>query len=911
MPEGVKILITSSDPASSSGDGAVRFDDPEIYFPLPSNEEQRQVVDRIQSRQGVLVQGPPGTGKSLTIANLICHLLAQGKRVLVTSHTERALRVLHEKLPEDIKPLCISLLGSDRDSISDLEGAIEQISARQADWSVFDSERKVDSLRSSLVDLRSELAQARSRLRQIRESDASPVTIGKYRGTSQALARELAGQRELLGWIPDEVTKSEPPLGDGEFDELLTLQWELPDDAQAVAEASLPDLDLLVAPAAFERLVHMEAETVAGLEQSRQRFGPLIEGLERLATESLDIAESSLQALVETASPMLASGGWCAGAITEILEDHPGPWLARKEASTPYLIRADDLLPEVGDVELAGLGERSLREAILATEALIAHATAGGKLKPGIFAAKVVKRHRWLLEDVRLEGATPSTSDKLRVLRDRLELAQCIESLSELWNHLIGGNGEPAQLRVARFGDASTDLQRALSLGENKREVVAALSELPSAIPEDWTDVETIAQLAEAVGSVRRYQQVESIRADIGSARDAVGDDPHPSLQLVRDAIDSREISAYRTAIAELSRSVRVGNEYRRLSVLKTRLSAEAPALVGVLPSNQSEDWRQRAARFEAAWAWREAQSWLANLIKPGETQRLNREINHLGDMERQLLGELAASLAWIRMFEVLNTEQSQALSAWAVAVRRVGKGKGKYAERDRRTARKYMGQARAAIPAWIMPTYRVAENVDAMPEMFDVVIVDEASQSSVESLFLFYLGRQVVVVGDDQQIAPEAVGIDQTVVHRLQDQYLDEVPFKELFSPESSLFDQANVHFTEGRIVLREHFRCMPEIIQFSNEIAYRHNSLIPLRQYGAERLDPIKTVYLEHGYREGRTAAINRPEAEEIVARIEKICADPRYDDKTLGVISLQGNYQSSLIERMLLDRIVRQHL
>jgi putative protein kinase ArgK-like GTPase of G3E family len=40
------------------------------------------------------VQGPPGTGKSHTIANLICHLLATGNKVLVTAQTKRALEVL-------------------------------------------------------------------------------------------------------------------------------------------------------------------------------------------------------------------------------------------------------------------------------------------------------------------------------------------------------------------------------------------------------------------------------------------------------------------------------------------------------------------------------------------------------------------------------------------------------------------------------------------------------------------------------------------------------------------------------------------------------------------------------------------------------------------------------------------------
>ena len=65
-----------------SGERPVEFDG-EVFFPMPSNEEQRRIVQKIRVANGVLVQGPPGTGKSHTIANLICHLLATGNRILV------------------------------------------------------------------------------------------------------------------------------------------------------------------------------------------------------------------------------------------------------------------------------------------------------------------------------------------------------------------------------------------------------------------------------------------------------------------------------------------------------------------------------------------------------------------------------------------------------------------------------------------------------------------------------------------------------------------------------------------------------------------------------------------------------------------------------------------------------------
>lgn len=86
-----------------------------FLFPLPTNEEQRQIAHRLQAEPCVLVKGPPGTGKSHTIANRICHLLARGDRVLVTAHASKALAVLRGLLPDDLRDLCVTALGSSRE----------------------------------------------------------------------------------------------------------------------------------------------------------------------------------------------------------------------------------------------------------------------------------------------------------------------------------------------------------------------------------------------------------------------------------------------------------------------------------------------------------------------------------------------------------------------------------------------------------------------------------------------------------------------------------------------------------------------------------------------------------------------------------------------------------------------------
>src|SRR6185312_9944922 len=87
----------------------------ELFFPKPYNNEQIEIVRRLEKTDGVVVQGPPGTGKTHTISNIICHYLATGRRVLVVSHGEAALSVLREKLPQEVRDLSISITTSEKE----------------------------------------------------------------------------------------------------------------------------------------------------------------------------------------------------------------------------------------------------------------------------------------------------------------------------------------------------------------------------------------------------------------------------------------------------------------------------------------------------------------------------------------------------------------------------------------------------------------------------------------------------------------------------------------------------------------------------------------------------------------------------------------------------------------------------
>jgi very-short-patch-repair endonuclease len=386
----------------------------------------------------------------------------------------------------------------------------------------------------------------------------------------------------------------------------------------------------------------------------------------------------------------------------------------------------------------------------------------------------------------------------------------------------------------------------------------------------------------------------------------------HPSIEDLHLSVIDRNENAYSQAYEKLKSLAKLRASTERKSFLTEKLAKLAYPVVERLSSNPDDsEWDERCSHFVKSWRWAQAKTWLNEYIGNLREKELNIELEGVETRIGSITARLAAAKAWHHCMNRMNQKEEQNLKAWAHAIKRVGKGTGKHAERHRREARGHMEHCRSAIPAWIMPLYRVVETVKPGVDLFDVAIIDEASQSGPEALLLFFLAKKIIVVGDPEQISPQSIGVDRNQVVNLRDQYIRNVPNKDAVDPDTSFFTLCDILFS-GKIVLREHFRCMPEIIGFSNQLCYTSTPLQPLRQYPRNRLEPIKTVHVSNGYRAGtQTMASNPPEVEAVVAKIKECCKDSSYDGKSMGVISLLGDNQARIIQRKLLDEIGAQEM
>jgi len=888
--------------------------DGEIFFPKSSNDEQRRIVDKMRGASGVLVQGPPGTGKSHTIANLICHLLATGQRTLITAKTPRALQVLEGLVPEELRPLCINLLGSGLDERRSLESSVGGILRKNEDWEEKQAECERTELEKRLGKLREKKAKVERQLRDIRESETHTQSLagGAYRGTAARIAEDVNRDRSAYGWFTDSVSPDQSCCitADDLCDILTTLRWLTPERRR---ESSFVWPDTPLSPEQFAELVTEERSAAAEEENAG-------DGVEEKIADSLKKNDAStVQMVHDTLANFrdmrrklkVSPHSWVNEAVCDVLNNNASLWHELLRVTRDVVASVGDVVAIADDVKVEFPDTVDLKMLYEDAIRLKEHIASGEKLGWWLFRPKTVKDRRYVIESVKLNGRPCSLVEHFSVLVDALHVRIECGRAWRFWEGRLEKVQGPYVLQLKALETMRNELENVLSLDgliEDCREAIGQCTEMGEPLWADESQTERVlASCRLALARIRKRHVSEKIRStDVQVARVAAMSNPHPVTGDLLQAIRRRDVDGFAQSANRISDLEQLRRRLEdvdgRLAVLRQSL----PHFVDSLERFCNEPcWEERIRRIDDAWRWAQVKYWVEDYIRSEDAPSLARHARQIEDEINDTIARLAALHAWSFCFSRLEKNHRSHMEAWQQSMRRLGKGTGKHASRHRREAQEHLNQCREAVPAWVMPLHRVWDTVSPMPGMFDVVIVDEASQCGVEGLPLFYLGKRVLIVGDDKQISPDAVGLPRDAVHRLMEEFLRDFHFKSSFDVESSLFDHGKLRYGTRRITLREHFRCMPEIIRFSNDLCYSDTPLIPLRQYGPNRLPPLEHVFVREGYREGSgNRACNRPEAEAVVKRIAAMCEDNRYDGKTMGVVVLQGEAQAELIESRLLE-------
>ena len=926
---GEELPISEGEDADTSGNGSNQLDR-DVLLSKPANPEQIRIARQLDEHGGVLVQGPPGTGKTHTIGNLVGHLLAQGNSVLVTSHTTKALRMVRHHIVPELRPLCVSVLESDLDSRKQLESAVGAIAERLSRSDAGSLEMEAKKLESERVDLLTKLSILRNQLAEARADEYREIAIAGKTWTPADAARHVVQEKDSHGWIPGPVAAVAPlPLSPGELADLYRTSVSLSREDEQELAGHLPELRDLPRAEEFEagvnernRLSMEDLEVRPDLWQSA-------------ATQSTpEDIESLMTGLVQAVDPLSGKEKWklavvYAGRYGSV---HREPWnqlislvrLVHREAANalePFVKYG----PESSDNSPAKEQEGIASE-------ILAHLETGGKL--GSLTLFTHKSWSQFLENTKVNGKRPRLIEHFHALRQLFHLRGLREDLAARWDRQVAALGAPSSREMGdeiektlmQYCDSIEDcldwqehlwrpLQRRLEdLGFRWEKFLA---EQPAIVgPEgELTRIglavnQALLPILDSRFKKQKLMQLEEETRDLKNnlkfaARTAKGS---KVIGQLLTAVTNENCNRYREAYERLLelKSKQADLDLRR--TLLAKLETAAPAWAGAIRNRTGVHSRGEPPRnASSAWTWRQLNDELDRRASVS-LEALQTKNEKLREQLRRATVELIDKRSWASQARRTSSRQRQALVGWLDTIRRIGKGHGLRVPLLRAEAAKKMTECRGAVPVWVMPLSRVVENFDPCTTRFDVVIIDEASQSDVMALVALYLGKTVLVVGDHEQVSPSAVGQDLSVIQNLIFQYLRGVPNADLYDGQISIYDLARQSFG-GTTCLVEHFRCVPEIIQFSNMVSY-DGRIKPLRDASRVLLRPHTIAHRVSG--SSRDGKINRQEALAVASLLAAAMEQPEYKKNdaaqptSFGVVSLVGDEQAIEIDNLIRSRI-----
>ncbi|MEZ4773269.1 MAG: AAA domain-containing protein [Bacteroidia bacterium] len=865
-----------------------------FLFPLPYNQEQLSIAQQLLRQDAVTVQGPPGTGKSHTIANLASHFVAEGKSILIVSKNAKALEVIKGKLPPAIRNLAVALLEGNQNQ-EELKHAIDAVKNHLNQ--IYDPaetarlEAELTALEKNYAELRADLLQKiRQNQRTLSLYDPRKREILTDTAAGWASSWEKLDRENVL--IRDEIPYEADTdgLADG-IRELIELIRETDPE---MAKVNLPEETL------FPDLVRAEE---------------IITALEKIEA-SLD-----LTAYVSTDTRLLE------GEFFQMIEEmyavwqEVSPWqptLRHAELNIEELaaVFADyrDLRDEVElcsrDLigwDVSGVIGADPDEMLESLQKLLLKFGDAGKLN--LLQKKLLPEAQRMFLLVTINGREVRGTEDLKIIESVLLQQSRLKKLSIVVNNALAFTGQKtsAQTVLKVYHEWETllvNLEKLYAFNQKLRNRNLPPLDIRSDQAEsEWTfllGLENFYRYQELAGEWKTM--IQPLLPFVHQ---------HTAIQKLADHWENRNLTGAEMTLAEIQ-SIR--QKVQQAAILQENLENlrnRLPLTVAEIEKNTEFDWP--LDELELGIFIKKLESFLSETLEMlGNPNDIFIQLQANRRQQESLICELVALKTWQHKQASVTDQQKASLSAWRNDLINIGKGHGKNTERNMASAIANMQLAREVVPIWIMQQETaISFFPDPQPGQFDLLIVDEASQCDISMLNLIFRCKKCIIVGDENQtsVATQArlFPIDRT--NQLLDRYLIHHPFKQQFNinnRSASIYTLSGVIYP-NIISLREHFRCRPELIGFSNRYVY-DSHIIPLRTVNNSVYGSATEVhYVEDDPKDERKPAIVKAAVQLIAGLVEDVQAGHLPKMPTVGILCLDSSNEA---HRELLIREVGRH-
>jgi len=897
---------------------------PDILFTKETNNEQIEIIKSLYSHRAVVVQGPPGTGKTHTIANLLGHFLAEGKNVLITSQTKKALDVLKEKIPTDIQDLCISMLDDDS---SDLGNSVESISEKLGYLNLETLKNEYEEIENQRNELKEDIKNIKRKIFNIKYQESHPIIYNNESITLREAGEFLRKNQRELDRIPGIVSsgvtcpinnenlaflksgykksvsreeEKEIELGLNKVSDFWTLE-EFKEMLENKKEI-MSRLDLLLKNKKYhinDNLFYVDDKMLIDLDKFKN-----YSGIEKIIPEDLKSIEDWKKDVCIAGTENSGDRKIWLEFIKDIRRLYDLTNMTKDQLFKKEVVYKDI------DVSTAKKLIIGLKKGIE---------------RPGFFFKHRLRKARKQISDkVTINNRILETLYDCNVALEYTTLIELKENTKNTWNILMTGNSllensnnKNLYKQLYSYAD-----QMEYLLNWYDREKKTFLHKIENAGFEklniNKTEgspiyVDEVNQIFDFIPSLEKliaigkialeYREIDTKRSEYLVKIENIIKENSPLGREIKNAILNENTDKYSETLEKLrvlSEKEVLYKKYKELlHDIKTVANSWGEELENGL-------FNEKIENIYNVWRYKQISQKLKELAEKPYFN-LQADILEKSEELKKLTTDLVTKKTWYNIIKFIeekdNLAISQALKGWKQTVQKIGKGTGKNTNIHKKNAKEKMLLCQKVVPAWIMPLNKVFDTLNPVENKFDIVIIDEASQSDISSLILLYMAKKIIIVGDDKQVSPSDVGVNIDKINMFRRKYIKgKVANDDLYGIRASLYSIVSTTFQP--ISLREHFRSVPEIIGYSNKTSY-DNQILPLRDSNSSILKPAIIDYKVNGKRDEKSK-INRVEAETIVSLIEACLAMKEYKNSTFGVISLLGDEQAELIQDLIVKRI-----
>ena len=897
---------------------------PDILFTKETNNEQIEIIKSLYSHRAVVVQGPPGTGKTHTIANLLGHFLAEGKNVLITSQTKKALDVLKEKIPTDIQDLCISMLDDDS---SDLGNSVESISEKLGYLNLETLKNEYEEIENQRNELKEDIKNIKRKIFNIKYQESHPIIYNNESITLREAGEFLRKNQRELDRIPGIVSSGVPcPINNENLAFLKSgYKKSVSREEEKEIELGLNKLSDFWTLEEFKEMLENKKEIMSRLDL-------LLKNKKYHINDNLFYIDDKMLIDLDKFKNYSGIDKIIPEDLKSIEDWKKDVCIAGTENSGDRKIWLEFIKDIRRLYDLTNMTKDQLfkkevvyKDIDVSTAKKLIIGLKKGIERPGFFFKHRLRKARKQISDkVTINNRILETLYDCNVALEYTTLIELKENTKNTWNILMTGNSllnksdnKNLYKQLYSYADQmeyllnwydrekKTFLHKIENAGFEKLNINKTEGN-PIYVDEVNQIFDFIPSLEEliAIGKIAlEYREVDIKRSEyLVKIEDIIKENSHLGRE-IKNAILNENIDKYSETLEKL----RVLSEkevlYKKYKDLLHNVKAVANSWGEELENGL---FNEKIENIYNVWRYKQISQKLKELA---EKPYFNLQADILEKTEelKKLTIDLVTKKAWYNIIKFLeekdNLAISQALKGWKQTVQKIGKGTGKNTNIHKKNAKEKMLLCQKVVPAWIMPLNKVFDTLNPVENKFDIVIIDEASQSDISSLILLYMAKKIIIVGDDKQVSPSDVGVNIDKINMFRRKYIKgKVANDDLYGIRASLYSIVSTTFQP--ISLREHFRSVPEIIGYSNKTSY-DNQILPLRDSNSSILKPAIIDYKVNGRRDEKSK-INRVEAETIVSLIEACLAMKEYKNSTLGVISLLGDEQAELIQDLIVKRI-----